>query len=421
MTEKLQKVLARVGLGSRRELEQRISEGRVSVNGKVATLGDRVGPGDVVRVDGHVIGQAAMQGPERRVLVYHKPLGEVCTRSDPEKRPTIYEKMPPVRNGRWVAVGRLDVNTTGVILLTTDGELANRLMHPSSNVEREYAVRVFGEVSPEVIQKLRDGVMLEDGPAHFDHLYDAGGDGANHWYHVTLHEGRNREVRRLWESQGVTVSRLIRVRYGPVQLGRRLRPGRYEELEGETLQELLHLVGLGRPAVRGKEGDANKTAAAGARRGTAGRERMADEQRPARPTVRKGRAPTGEAPSRPAVRKPRGAAEPAAESPRRPQARKPRDEIDEWSTSPRPPSAVRKGRATGGERVTTSGARPAARKPRAATEGRSAPSRGRPAARKSRAEGEERPAPRSRGAEPEPAAAPRRAPTPRKPRPKRRG
>lgn len=385
MNEKLQKVLARVGLGSRRELEQWISGGRVSVNGKVATLGDRVGPGDVVRVDGHIIGQAAMQGPERRVLVYHKPLGEVCTRSDPEKRPTIFEKMPPVRNGRWVAVGRLDVNTTGVILLTTDGELANRLMHPSSTVEREYAVRVFGEVSPEVLQKLRDGVMLEDGPAHFDNLYDAGGDGANHWYHVTLHEGRNREVRRLWESQGVTVSRLIRVRYGPVQLGRRLRPGRYEELEGETLQALLALVGLARPVkAPSKTAVLKQTVAAAA----------------ARKAPRQGRSAATE----------------------RPAARKPRAEIDEWSTSPRPPSAARKGRTTSEERATTSGTRPAARKPRAASAERPAPSRGRSAPRKPRAEGEERPAPRSRAAETEPTTAPRRAPATRKPAgPKRRG
>jgi 23S rRNA pseudouridine2605 synthase len=252
MTEKLQKVLARVGLGSRRELEQWITEGRVSVNGKVATLGDRVGASDVVRVDGRVIGQAAMQGPERRVLVYHKPLGEVCTRSDPEKRPTIFEKLPPLRNGRWVAVGRLDVNTTGVILLTTDGELANRLMHPSNTVEREYAVRVFGEVKPDILKRLREGVMLEDGLARFNTIADAGGDGANHWFHVTLHEGRNREVRRLWETQGITVSRLIRVRYGPVQLGRRLRPGRYEELEGEPFQALLQLVGLALPRKEAK-------------------------------------------------------------------------------------------------------------------------------------------------------------------------
>lgn len=285
MNEKLQKVLARAGLGSRRELEQWISDGRVSVNGKVATLGDRVGSGDVVRVDGHVIGQAAMQGPSRRVLVYHKPLGEVCSRSDPEKRPTIFEKLPPLRNGRWVAVGRLDINTSGLILLTTDGELANRLMHPSSTIEREYAVRVFGEVSPEVLQQLRDGVMLDDGPARFDSIFDAGGEGANHWYHVTLHEGRNREVRRLWEQQGITVSRLIRVRYGPVQLGRRLRPGRYEELEGEALQGLLQLAGLARPARAGQDKTAaGKTAA---RRGAARQERPAE----AGPAVPRRQAP----------------------------------------------------------------------------------------------------------------------------------
>jgi 23S rRNA pseudouridine2605 synthase len=269
MTEKLQKVLARVGLGSRRELEQWITEGRVSVNGKVATLGDRVGESDVVRVDGRVIGQAAMQGPERRVLVYHKPLGEVCTRSDPEKRPTIFEKLPPLRNGRWVAVGRLDVNTTGVILLTTDGELANRLMHPSNTVEREYAVRVFGEVKPDILKRLREGVMLEDGLARFNTIVDAGGEGSNHWFHVTLHEGRNREVRRLWETQGITVSRLIRVRYGPVQLGRRLRPGRYEELEGEPFQALLQLVGLARKETRPKEGKgAGEKARAGKGKGS---------------------------------------------------------------------------------------------------------------------------------------------------------
>jgi 23S rRNA pseudouridine2605 synthase len=373
MTEKLQKVLARVGLGSRRELEQWINDGRVSVNGKVATLGDRVGPSDVVRVDGHTIGQAAMQGPERRVLVYHKPLGEVCTRTDPEKRPTIFEKMPPVRNGRWVAVGRLDVNTTGVILLTTDGELANRLMHPSSNVEREYAVRVFGEVSPEVIQHLRDGVMLDDGPARFDVIYDAGGEGSNHWYHVILHEGRNREVRRLWEHQGVTVSRLIRVRYGPVQLGRRLRPGRYEELEGEALQALLQLVGLARPAkaVRGKAGDAKKTAAGAARRGTPRVEGAKGEDRPV--TARAHPAP-----------------------------RKPHAEVDEWSTSPHPRPTLRKGRSDAGERPASSRARPAPRKPRAES-------------------GD--PATRNRSADTEPAPTPRRAPARRTPtggKPKRR-
>lgn len=247
--ERLQKVLARAGLGSRRQLEQWIRDGRISINAKPASLGDRVVAGDIVRVDGRIIAQTALEDVERRVLVYHKPAGEVCTRKDPEKRPTIFDRLPRLRQGRWVAVGRLDFNTSGLILLTTDGELANRLMHPSSEVEREYAVRVFGEVSTEVIGRLLSGVELEDGMARFQTLKDAGGEGANHWYHVTLQEGRNREVRRLWESQGVTVSRLIRVRYGPLELGRRLRAGQFEDLDAQRLQELLVLVGMARPRV----------------------------------------------------------------------------------------------------------------------------------------------------------------------------
>ncbi len=276
MSEKLQKVLARAGLGSRRQLEQWISDGRVSVNGKVAQLGDRVSEQEVVRVDGRIIGQAALQGPQRRVIVYHKPVGEVSTRLDPEKRPTIFESLPSLHHGRWVAVGRLDYNTSGLILLTTDGELANRLMHPSSTVEREYAVRVFGEVSPDVLKRLREGVELDDGPARFDSLIDAGGEGANHWYHVTLHEGRNREVRRLWEHVGVTVSRLIRVRYGSIPLSRRLRPGHWEELEGDALQALLRLVGLA-PAVQ-----KTVSAAAAPRRGAPRNKSGRTARKPAR-------------------------------------------------------------------------------------------------------------------------------------------
>ncbi len=271
MSEKLQKVLARLGYGSRRQLEEWIKEGRVSVNGKVAKLGDRVGENDTVRVDGHTIGRAAMQGPKQRVLVYHKPLGEVCTRSDPEGRPTVFEHLPPLHHGRWVTVGRLDVNTTGVLLVTTDGELANRLMHPSTTIEREYAVRVFGEATPEALKRLREGVELEDGPARFDALVDAGGEGANHWYHVILHEGRNREVRRLWEHEGITVSRLIRVRYGPIQLPRNLRAGRHQELEGEGLQALLIAAGMVKPAaaprrrtpIKGEPGARGRAAPAG--------------------------------------------------------------------------------------------------------------------------------------------------------------
>lgn len=258
-SEKLQKVLARAGFGSRREIEGWISAGRVSVNGKVATLGDRVSPGDVLRVDGRVVPRRRKEGPQRRVIAYHKPVGEVVTRSDPEGRPTVFRNLPRAVNGRWIAVGRLDVNTAGLLLLTTDGELANRLMHPSSEVEREYAVRVFGEVSPAVLERLRQGVELEDGPARFDSIVDAGGDGANHWYHVVIREGRNREVRRLWESQGVVVSRLTRVRYGPAALDRSLRQGKCKDLPAPVLKALLETAGIpsevqdGTPPGRGKQ------------------------------------------------------------------------------------------------------------------------------------------------------------------------
>ncbi|HEX9802032.1 MAG TPA: 23S rRNA pseudouridine(2605) synthase RluB [Gammaproteobacteria bacterium] len=257
MSEKLQKVLARAGFGSRREIESWISEGRISVNGKLAQLGDRVTEADVLRVDGHVVSKTRLEHSHHcRVLLYHKPVGEVTSRSDPEGRPTVFDNLPGLRNGRWIAVGRLDINTSGVLLFTNDGELANRLMHPSYTIEREYAVRVLGEVAPETLKRLREGVELEDGPAHFNTIVDGGGEGANHWYQVTLDEGRNREVRRLWDSQGVTVSRLMRVRFGPIKLPRRIRPGRWEELKGEELSLLRQSVALEEaPKVDAKRGD----------------------------------------------------------------------------------------------------------------------------------------------------------------------
>ena len=241
MSEKLQKVLARAGHGSRREIEAIIEAGRVSVDGKIATLGDRVEivPGLKIRIDGHLISVKESAEQICRVLAYYKPEGELCTRNDPEGRPTVFDRLPKLRGARWIAVGRLDVNTCGLLLFTTDGELANRLMHPSREVEREYAVRVFGQVDENKLRDLSRGVQLEDGPAAFKTIKFTGGEGINQWYNVTLTEGRNREVRRLWEAVGVQVSRLIRVRYGPFVLPPQLKRGRCRELNEAELKALF--------------------------------------------------------------------------------------------------------------------------------------------------------------------------------------
>ncbi len=238
MSEKIQKILANAGLGSRRQIEKWISENRVSVNGQIAKLGDRMTLDDKVRVDGREVNLVKSAAKKTRVLLYHKPEGEICTRSDPEGRPTVFDHLPMLRNGRWISIGRLDFNTSGVLLLTNDGELANRLMHPSSEIEREYAVRVQGQVSPEMIKNLKKGVKLEDGMAHFEKISDEGGEGTNHWYHVMVKEGRNRLVRRLWESQGVKVSRLIRIRFGSILLPRLLRRGKWTDLTQEEIAGL---------------------------------------------------------------------------------------------------------------------------------------------------------------------------------------
>ena len=258
MSEKIQKVLARVGLGSRRAMEDWIEAGRVSVNGKVAQLGDRVEEGDELRVDGRVVSFTAEEESIRRVILYYKPEGEVCTRTDPQGRPTVFDALPKLQDQRWVAIGRLDINSQGLILFTTDGDLANRLMHPSSNIEREYAVRVHGQVTEETLETLKTGVMLIDGEAHFDEIVDSGGEGSNHWYHVILREGRKREVRRMWESQGVQVSRLIRVRFANIMLPSDLRAGKTVELGGAMLTELCRLVGL-EPGTAGAEVRARRT------------------------------------------------------------------------------------------------------------------------------------------------------------------
>ena len=244
--EKLQKILARAGQGSRRELETIIAEGRVSVDGKIASLGDRVQVSSAtkIRVDGNLINLIPTQKEICRVLMYYKPEGELCTRSDPEGRATVFDRLPRLVGSRWIAVGRLDINTSGLLLFTTDGELANRLMHPSREVEREYSVRVFGNVDEAMLQRLRKGVQLEDGPANFKQIKVVGGTGINQWFDVTLTEGRNREVRRLWESQGVEVSRLIRIRYGNIKLEKSLPRGGWEEMGLEQVNYLRELVGL---------------------------------------------------------------------------------------------------------------------------------------------------------------------------------
>ncbi len=227
MSERIQKILARAGYGSRRQIEAWIKEGKVQLNGELASLGDQASVGDTLRMDGKPLSPKRLWQQPQQVILYNKPVGEVCTRKDPEGRRTIFQSLPAPEEGRWVSVGRLDINTSGLILLTTDGDLANRLMHPSSEMDREYAVRVLGEVTTEIMQNLRDGVELEDGKAQFADIQDGGGEGANHWYHVVIQEGRNREVRRLWESQGVQVSRLMRVRYGPIIIPKQLKMGRW--------------------------------------------------------------------------------------------------------------------------------------------------------------------------------------------------
>lgn len=243
--EKLQKVMARMGLASRREIEGWISAGRVKVNGAVAGLGQRVDLHDAIAIDGRLIKREEAAESVRRVIIYNKPEGEICTRDDPEGRPTVFDRLPRPKEGRWINIGRLDINTTGLLMFTTDGELANRLMHPSYQMDREYAVRVRGEVDEEMIERLKAGVMLEDGPAKFTDIKVApGGVGFNHWYHCVVMEGRNREVRRLWESQGLVVSRLKRVRFGPVFITSDLTMGRWREMSQREVDILSEEVGL---------------------------------------------------------------------------------------------------------------------------------------------------------------------------------
>lgn len=243
---KLHKVLAEAGLGSRRDMEELIIAGRVSVNGEPAHIGQRILPTDQVRINGKLIQRKISKRPPR-VLIYHKPSGEIVSHHDPEGRPSVFEKLPPMKTGKWLAVGRLDFNTEGLLLFTTSGDLANRLMHPRYSIDREYAVRTLGELEEGMRQKLLSGVELEDGLAQFSRIADGGGEGANRWYRVTIGEGRNREVRRMFEAVGLTVSRLIRTRYGALTLPRGLQRGRWEELDENAVRSLLAASGLEKP------------------------------------------------------------------------------------------------------------------------------------------------------------------------------
>ena len=240
---KLHKVLAEAGMGSRRDMEELIIAGRVSVNGEPAHIGQRIMPTDQVRINGKPV-KRKLQNKPPRVLLYHKPTGEIVSHADPEGRPSVFDKLPPMKTAKWLAVGRLDFNTEGLLMLTTSGDLANRFMHPRYSVEREYAVRVVGELAEGMRQKLLHGVELEDGPANFLRIRDGGGEGTNHWYHVALAEGRNREVRRMFEAVGLMVSRLIRTRHGPISLPKGLKRGRWEELEDNQVRSLMASVGL---------------------------------------------------------------------------------------------------------------------------------------------------------------------------------
>jgi len=245
--ERIQKVLARGGIGSRREIERWINEGRLKINGNLVMLGVRLKAGDHLQINDRVVNWQKFAEQPTRVLIYHKPTGEVVTRNDPQNRPVIFANLPKLPIGRWIAVGRLDINTSGLLLVTNNGELANRLMHPSAEVEREYAVRILGEVADATLERLKQGVELEDGMAHFDEINFSGGEGANKWYYVIVKEGRNRLVRRLWESQQVVVSRLIRVRYGPIVLPDGLKTQAVYELSDKELDLLYEFAGLSTP------------------------------------------------------------------------------------------------------------------------------------------------------------------------------
>jgi 23S rRNA pseudouridine2605 synthase len=247
LEERLHKVLANAGLGSRRMLEQRIQSGEVQLNGNPAEIGTSVHAGDRIIIDGKPFVVATDNRDDTEALIYHKPEGVLTTRDDPEGRPTVFERLPHLQGARWVAVGRLDINTTGLLLLTTDGELANALMHPRNGLEREYLCRVHGEVPDEVLERLKAGVELEDGEARFDDVTVISRSGSHSWFRVVIREGRNREVRRLWDSQGFLVSRLKRIRYGQIELPRNLRRDEWVQMDAQAIKQLREASGIGNP------------------------------------------------------------------------------------------------------------------------------------------------------------------------------
>lgn len=248
MSERLQKVLASAGYGSRRQIEDFIRRGEISVDEQPAELGTRINGDEQIRLHGQLLDLQAARPRQNYILRYYKPVGEICSRSDPQCRPTIFQRLPKPPQGRWISIGRLDINSEGLLLLTTDGQLAHRLMHPATGIEREYAVRILGQANRATLNRLRQGVVLNDGRACFSSIRESGGSGANRWYTVTLREGRNRIVRRLWQSQGFSVSRLLRIRYGPIELPRQLACGQWELLPPAVLNQLYQLVDQPGPA-----------------------------------------------------------------------------------------------------------------------------------------------------------------------------
>ena len=378
--ERLQKVLAGWGLGSRRAIEQWIEAGEVKVNGEVATLGSRMLPTDRVEIRGQPV-RSRVESFTRRVLMYHKPEGELTTRFDPEGRPTVFESLPPIRDGRWITVGRLDFNTSGLLIVTNDGELANRMMHPSQELLRVYAARIFGDLTPAMIKQLKEGVELEDGVAHFESVEDAGGTGMNHWYHVGLREGRNREVRRMFEAVGVPVSRLIRIQYGDLVLPPRLRPGKWNMLTAEEAEALA--VSLAMPS--------KKSMAEVARDPRRSAVRPAFPKRPAeRESAADKRGRSGEARAR------AGERSPARPSSRDMPAREAVARREPHAASERKTYVVRAGRAEREEVVTQSEGRPARATPRREDRGHNGAGRA-PGREPSRERGTEDRPPRRRG------------------------